>query len=94
MLKINITESAKEVRFVLYGKLFEPWVSELRQVWLDQQRTLRGQKIVVDLREITAMDLHGIELLSKMFQAGARFLTAGVLTKHLVASFRKSRERV
>jgi anti-anti-sigma regulatory factor len=94
MLKINTIESDSEMRVVLHGKLFEPWVSELRKVWLDKQRTLKERKFVVDLREITAMDQHGIELLSKMFHAGATFLTAGVLTKHLVASFRKARKRV
>ena len=77
MLKINTIESDNEVRVVLYGKLFEPWVSELQKVWLDKQRTLEERKFVVDLREITAMDQHGIELLSRMFKAGARFLTAG-----------------
>jgi hypothetical protein len=93
MLKINTIDSDNEVRIVVYGKLFEPWVSELRTVWLDKQKTLENRKFVVDLREITAIDVNGIELLSKMFKAGARFLTAGVMTKHLVDSFRKRKEK-
>lgn len=93
MLKIQTIDSINEVRIVLYGKLFEPWVTELRTLWLDRQRTLENRKFTVDLREITAMDRNGMELLSRMFKEGAKFLTADVMTKHLVDSFRKRREK-
>jgi anti-anti-sigma regulatory factor len=92
MLKIDSFESANEVRLVLFGRLSESWVSELKRVWTDQLRTLQDRKFVVDLREVTAIDTEGIELLSNMYLEGTKFLTAGVLIRHLVGSFRKMRK--
>ena len=77
MLRIHTIDSTNEVRIVLYGKLFEPWVSELRTVRLDKQRTLENRKFTVDLREIAAMDLNGMELLSKMFRGGRQIFNSG-----------------
>jgi anti-anti-sigma regulatory factor len=90
MLRINLIDTADEVRFILYGKLLERWVPELEAAWLEKKKNLGNRKIVIDLKETTSIDTKGIELLSTMSQAGVRLLTSGVLMKYLLKDFCKA----
>jgi anti-anti-sigma regulatory factor len=89
MLRINIIDTADEVRFILYGRLTEPWISELQAIMLEKEKTRGNRKIVMNLRETTSIDEKGIEFLSTMSKNGVRLLTSGVLMRYLLEDFRK-----
>lgn len=93
MLRINIRDSVDEVRFILYGRLCEPWIPELRAALGEKQQNLGNRKMVIDLKQTTSIDSNGIELLFAMYDAGARLLTSGVLMRHMVETFRKRKKK-
>ena len=92
MLRINIMDSVDEVRFILYGRLCEPWIPELRAALVEKQQNLGNRKMVIDLKETTSIDAKGMQLLSTMYDAGVRLLTSGVVMKHMVETFRKRKK--
>jgi hypothetical protein len=85
-------DSITEVKFILYGRLCEPWIPELRAALLVKQRNLGNRIMVIDLRETTSIDEKGIELLSTMYDAGVKLRTSGVLMKYLLDNFRKKKK--
>lgn len=87
MLKIDILESPKKITFILSGKLYAPWTSELNRLWQEKQKDSR--EIVIDLEDTTSVDHSGLGLLAEMYRAGAKLVTSGVLTSYLVGSFQK-----
>ena len=92
MLRINIMDCPDEVRFILYGRLCEPWIPELKTALVEKQRNLRNRKMVIDLKETTSIDSKGIQLLSTMYDAGVRLITSGVVMRHMVETFRKKKK--
>jgi hypothetical protein len=83
MLRITITEGANEQRWILQGRLVEPWVEELETSWKKRNRH-EARKRVVDLTEVTLIDKHGEKVLKAMSRAGAELVADGVYLKHLV----------
>src|SRR2546429_4605230 len=51
MLKISFSETPAEERWILHGRLTDPWVHELRTCWRKNHRTHVGRACVVDLNE-------------------------------------------
>jgi ABC-type transporter Mla MlaB component len=86
MLKITITETTAEQRWVLQGRLSQPWVSELRSHWRKTHRARRGRTCVVDLNDVTGIDQSGERVLLTMMRQGAQFIARGVFTAHLLAT--------
>ena len=84
MLKISIVETATEQTIILQGKLSEPWVSELKEVWQRAKESCGARKCVVDLNDTTGIDQDGVNLLEVMCKEGAKFIAKGVLTKYTV----------
>ncbi|HSE43337.1 MAG TPA: hypothetical protein VLH08_21435 [Acidobacteriota bacterium] len=93
MLRIDVMDSVDEIRFILYGKLCEPWITELQAALVEKQRNLGNRKMIIDLKETTSIDPKGIQLLSTMYDAGVRLLTSGVLMRHMVETFRKRKRK-
>jgi hypothetical protein len=91
MLRVNIVESGKELKIVLYGKLSEPWISEAQIIWSEMRQSLENAVLIVDLTEITSVDLKGKLLLSEMLQAGAQFVTSGVFMSYLIHSLHEGK---
>jgi ABC-type transporter Mla MlaB component len=85
MLKITITEAPTEQRWVLQGRLTQPWVSELRLHWRKTHRARQGRACVVDLNDVTGIDQSGESVLLTMMREGAQFIASGVFTTHLLA---------
>ena len=92
MLKITITETQTEKRWVLQGQLVGPWVDEFRRCWKQKQQTVSTQKCVVDLNDVTFIDKSGERLLRAIGKKGAELVANGVYTKHVVERV-KSPER-
>lgn len=84
MLKITVTETQSESRWILQGQLTGPWVRELRRFW-KENHTTRGEKgCVVDLNDVTLIDRSGERLLRAISKAGADLIAEGIYTKHLL----------
>ena len=87
MLRITVTEGASEQRWVLLGRLTGCSAEELTTNWrLNRQGRSPTESCIVDLNEITSIDKDGEQVLLMMIREGAKFVAAGVYTKHLLES--------
>ena len=84
MLKITVTETQTESRWILQGQLVGPWVRELRKYWKEKHATESLKSCVVDLNEVTFIDKSGERLLRAMYEKGADLTGDGMYTKHLL----------
>src|SRR2546429_4980293 len=84
MLKISFSETPAEERWILHGRLTDPWVHELRTCWRKNHRTHVGRACVVDLNEVTFIDKSRERLLCKLAKEGAQFMASGTYTKHIL----------
>jgi hypothetical protein len=84
MLKISFSEIPTEEKWILEGRLTEPWVRELRTSWKRNHRTAKERACIVDLKEITFVDKSGERLLRAMVRQGARCIATGVFIKHVL----------
>jgi hypothetical protein len=84
MLRITVTESVLEERWVLQGRLTKRSVSELISSWRAAQARPTTRCRVVDLNEVTSIDKSGEDALSMMVHDGATFVASGVYTRHLL----------
>jgi anti-anti-sigma regulatory factor len=81
MLKITTDKEAGPTKLKLEGRLAGAWVEELRQTW--QQSAAAGEPVgVVELNEVTFIDVAGKRLLADMHRQGVA-LTAcsGCMTR-------------
>lgn len=76
MLRITIDQDDTLCRLKLAGRLCGPWVAETEHAW--RSSPCPGNQIEVDMRDLTGVDSQGRELLSAMYQAGARLVVEGV----------------
>jgi len=91
MLKISIVDKPEELKFILQGKLIEPWVSEFRTIWEQRSKNLGSRIRVVDLKDATVIDQSGFKALAMMHDQGARFVAQGVLTRYFLKCLAKKR---
>ena len=84
MLKITITDTSTEQKWILCGRLTEPWVSELRSNWTNTRGARQGRHCIVDLENVTFIDQTGEAVLVAMMSEGAQFVASGVCTKQLL----------
>jgi ABC-type transporter Mla MlaB component len=91
MLRITVTETAVEERWILQGQLTKRSVAELVSNWKTSMDHPPRRCRVVDLNEVTAIDKSGEEALSMMVRDGATFVASGVYTKHLLDQLRAQR---
>jgi len=52
MLRVTILETSTEQKFVLEGKLTEPWVSDLESAWNSTREARRGRMCIERVRFI------------------------------------------
>lgn len=84
MLKITITETPTEMRWVLQGRLAEPWVTELRSNWDKTRADREGRKCVVDLNDVTCVGKGAEELLRCMSTEDTQFIASGLYIKQVL----------
>jgi ABC-type transporter Mla MlaB component len=90
VLKIIMTETETEIRWILLGRLVGPWVREVRSCWKKRHRTQTGQRCIVDLNDVTFIDKSGERLLRAISKKGAQLVANGIYTKlerRLASSF-------
>jgi ABC-type transporter Mla MlaB component len=84
MLRITVTETAVEERWILQGQLTKRSVAELVSSWKASVAQPPARCRIVDLNEVTSIDKSGEEVLLMMVRDGATFVASGVYTKHLL----------
>jgi ABC-type transporter Mla MlaB component len=95
MLKITLTDTPTEQKWILQGRLAEPWVSELWANWTNARDARQGRRCVVDLNDVTFIDQNGETVLLAMMTEDARFVARGVCTKYLLHDLRsKNKNRL
>ena len=93
VLRIIITETATEIRWVLQGRLFGPQVTEVKGNWETANRLRKGRACVVDLEGLTFIDNRGRRLLRAMSRDGAQFIASGLNNRHLIEELKISSKR-
>jgi ABC-type transporter Mla MlaB component len=86
MLRITVSETASEQRWILQGRLTGSAMEELITSWRANRRCQPSQICVVDLNEVTSIDKDGEQILLMMLRDGAKFVATGLYTKHLLES--------
>jgi anti-anti-sigma regulatory factor len=84
VLKITRTETPLEEKWILQGRLVGLWVSELRRTWKKTHRADKNLKCVIDLNEVTFIDVKGERLLRTMSKEGAQLVATGMYIKHVL----------
>ena len=77
MLRITCINERKSVTLKLEGQLAGPWVDETEKAWHCIERPAGDQTLIVDLNNVTSIDLAGRTLVRRMHEAGATFLAEG-----------------
>ena len=84
MLKITITSTDKEERWILQGRLVEPSIKELEACWQRAQCTANGRRRIVNLDDVTFIDRSGERLLRSMSRQGAQCVAGDVYVQHVL----------
>jgi hypothetical protein len=85
MLKVTIEETKNRRRLILEGALVQPWLEEFKKACAAAgKEPSQLRRFVVDLHNVTAISKEGEEVLSDLMRRGAKFDSAGVLTKYLL----------
>jgi ABC-type transporter Mla MlaB component len=91
MLRIHIEHNSEVVKLRLEGKLIQPWVDELVQVWMDLTTRLpRQTPISVDLSEVSFVDARGKSLLASMFKGGCSLHGSGPFISAVIEDIQSS----
>jgi len=83
VLKISVTETKTELRWILEGRLAGPWVTELRKSWKSKQRSRKGRACIVDLNDVISVDVAGEDLLRDLLKRGAQLVGTPLYLRYL-----------
>ena len=89
MLKITITNTAKQELWTLQGRLVAPWVKELKANWKRARRTAQCRRCIVNLHDVTFIDQSGERMLRCMCNQGARLVASDVYVKQVLDRLRR-----
>ena len=85
MLKISIKGEAPQLLLEIEGRLAGPWVEEVERSWEAERKRTPSEGIIVRLSNVTYIDESGKELLSRIFQAGAKLEGGGCMVRAIIA---------
>jgi predicted nucleic acid-binding Zn ribbon protein len=92
MLKITMTKTPMEERWILHGRLVGPWVRELQAVWRNTHRADEQQRCVFDLNDVTFVDKGGEKLLRALAKEGVQFEASGIYVRDVVKQLKGQRK--
>jgi hypothetical protein len=84
VLKITISETPAETRWILHGRLVGAWVDELRMSWKKKPRRQNVEPCVIDLNDVSFIDQKGERLLRALAKKGVRFIASGIYIKYVL----------
>ena len=85
MLRVTVHIDSCNLRLRLEGRLAGPWVTEVEQCWQTLRQDRRGRAVTVDLRDVDFVDRAGEQLLTSIYQHGAKLMASGLMTQGLVS---------
>lgn len=88
MLRTMITETPFEQTWVLQGKLTGPWAIDLKRQWTETKNARQGRKCVVNLEDVTCVDVEGEKLLKQILGEDVRVIVSRAYMKHVIESLR------
>jgi DNA-binding LytR/AlgR family response regulator len=86
MMRTMITETPFEQTWVLQGKLCGQWALELERKWTETKNSRQGRKCVVNLEDITWVDVEGEKVLRQILKEGVQVIASRAYMKHVVES--------
>ena len=91
MLKITVVEGPRRRRLIVEGRLIAPWAAELTTACRTAREDLRNRKLIVDLRNLTAISPEGEDVLQQLMSENVK-LVCGVYIKEVLRQLvRKTR---
>jgi hypothetical protein len=90
MLKISVVESHTQRRVIVEGKLIAPWVAELRTACERARADLEDRDLIIDLKNVTAVDQEGENALLELMKQRVKF-RCGVFAQHLLKELTRRR---
>ncbi len=77
MLRITTEEFKESTNLKLEGKLAGVWVDEVERTWQMVVRDSPREHVLVNLCDVTFIDVRGKQLLKRMGRAGVEFRCCG-----------------
>lgn len=84
MFRITEERSSDRLVLKLEGRFSAEGITELDACWRAAMKRCDPASIWVDLRDAHVVDLAGRQQLTRMYRAGVRFLTRGILMREVV----------
>jgi hypothetical protein len=91
MLKIVTVDSPDQRKLVVQGRLVEPWVGELQRTWEEGREDFKGRKLMIDLKEVTALNQHAENILMDMMRHGAQLVAGAMITRNVLQHLERRR---
>jgi hypothetical protein len=83
MLKITVVEHPRQRRLIVEGRLTAPWAAELTSACQAAGADLQNRKLIVDLRNVTAISPEGEDVLLQLMRENVE-LVCGVYIKEVL----------
>ena len=93
MFRISIADTPSRRTLIVEGTLVGPWVAELGRTWRSASQELDRRKLVIDLRNLTAISREGEDAIFDLMKKGAKFTCGGVLTRHVLKQLARKNQR-
>jgi hypothetical protein len=93
MFRIFIADTPSRRTLIVEGTLVGPWVAELGRTWRNASQELDRRKLVIDLRNLTAISHEGEDAIFDLMKKGAKFSCGGVLTRHVLKQLVRKKQR-
>jgi len=77
----------------LEGKLVEPWADELRPAWESAKAELGGRELVVEVKNLNAINQAGENVLLELMREGVKVRGCGVFTRLILKELARRAER-
>src|SRR5207302_9059304 len=84
MFRISIADTPSRRTLIVEGTLVGPWVAELGRTWRNASQDLDTRKLLIDLRNLTAISREGEHAIFDLMKKGAKFTCGGVRTSHML----------
>jgi len=93
MFRISIDDTPSRRTLVVEGTLVGPWVAELGRTWRNASQELDRRKLVIDLRNLTAISREGEDAIFDLMKKGVKFTRGGVLTRHVLKQLARKNQQ-
>jgi len=93
MFRISIADTPSRRTLIVEGTLVGSWVAELGRTWRNASQDLDTRKLLIDLRNLTAISRDGEDAIFDLMKKGAKFTCGGVLTRHMLKQLARKKQQ-